>query len=161
MAKEMKNMRRELEEKRHSDQMEIEEIKRLNNKNMELEDKLTEAKRKIREINDEGDTLKIKAKKYQENYEKYNKLEEELISKIDQVNDLLRDKMMLEGDLKSMEAHLNDEKKMSSELQKEVSANKLRSLESSHDAKKDFESKILENKRNIQSLNQEISDLSS
>ena len=110
----MKNMRRELEEKRHSDQMEMEEIKRLNNKNMELEDKLTEAKRKIREINDESDTLKIKAKKYQDNYEKFNKLEEELISKTDQVNDLLRDKLMLESDLKSMEAHLNDEKKMSS-----------------------------------------------
>ena len=48
----MKNMRRELDEKRHSDKMEMEEIKRLNNKNIELEDKLTEAKRKIREIND-------------------------------------------------------------------------------------------------------------
>ena len=50
---------------------------------------------------------------------------------------------------------------MNAELQKEVSTNKLRSLESSHDTKKDFELKILENKRNIQSLNQEISDLAS
>ena len=52
MVKEMKNMRRELEEKRNSDQMEVEEIKRLNTKNLELEDKLQELKRILRETHD-------------------------------------------------------------------------------------------------------------
>ena len=35
----------------------------------------------------------------------------------------------------------------------------MKSLESTHDIKKDYESKSLENKRSIQNLNQEISEL--
>ena len=61
----MKNMKRELEEKRQADQMEMEEIKRLSNKNSELEEKLVEAKRKMRDLSEETDNLAIKAKKYQ------------------------------------------------------------------------------------------------
>ena len=111
-GKDLKNMMRELEDKRHSDQMEVEEIKRLNNKNLELEERLAEFKKKIREMHDENDTLKVKAKKYQDNYERYNRLEEETISKTDNINDLLREKLMLENDLKSLEGHLAEEKRI-------------------------------------------------
>lgn len=44
-------------------------------------------------------------------------------------------------------------------IKKDFSTFKIKSLENGHDIKKDYETKSLENKRTIQNLNQEISEL--
>ena len=128
-------------------------------RNRELEDNIMTLKKQIRQFEDDKELLKIKASKYQQSFEKANSLEEDVMNKNDLINDLKRQILIFENDIKSLDSQLVEEKKQNEMTKKELSNNKMKSLESTHDIKKDYESKSLENKRSIQNLNQEISEL--
>lgn len=66
-----------------------------------------EFKKRVRELEEENETIKIKSKKFQQNYERNIKFEEENIYKNDKINDLTREKISLENELKSIQFHLN------------------------------------------------------
>jgi hypothetical protein len=68
-------------------------------------------KRNVRGLEDEIETGKIKNKKFQESYEKTAKYEEENTSKNDRINDLTREKILLESEIKNLQNHLSDEVK--------------------------------------------------
>ena len=124
-----------------------------------MEESIINLKKYIREVEDEKETLRIRAEKFQQTFEKANTIEEELMNKNDLLNDLKRQILVYENDLKAFENQLQEEKRQNESLKKELSNLKMKTLEASHDIKKDYESKTLESKRTIQNLNQEISEL--
>lgn len=152
-------IQREIEERRGRDKSEVEEISRLTMRNRELEESIISLKKYIREVEDDKETLRIKAEKFQQTFEKANNMEEELMNKNDLLNDLKRQILVYENDLKAFENQLSEEKRQNENGKKELSNLKMKTLEASHDIKKDYESKTLESKRTIQNLNQEISEL--
>ena len=129
-------IQREIEERRGRDKSEVEEISRLTMRNRELEESIISLKKYIREVEDDKETLRIKAEKFQQTFEKANNMEEELMNKNDLLNDLKRQILVYENDLKAFENQLSEEKRQNENGKKELSNLKMKTLEASHDIKK-------------------------
>ena len=85
-------------------------------------------KKYIREVEDDKETLRIKAEKFQQTFEKANTMEEEVMNKNDLLNDLKRQILVYENDLKALENQVKEEKRQNENGKKELSNLKIKTL---------------------------------
>ena len=103
--------------------------------------------------------MKIKNTRYAAEHEKGTNLEDQLMRKNDENNDLKRKILNLESAFKVAENDLRDERNELENLRADNSKLKLKVLESGQNIRKEFDGKDHESRKAILKLNEEISDL--
>jgi hypothetical protein len=98
--------------------------------------------------------LKIKNTRYQAEHERSTNLEDQLMRKVDESNDLKRKILNLESALTVAENNLKDERNELENLRAESSKLKMRVLESGQTIRKEFDGKDQEARKTILRLNE-------